>query len=63
MQILTDVPAGTSQAAPQANAAPRPATAEKPAAKQRAADNRANKRKRQKRPAPYEIREFLAGRW
>jgi hypothetical protein len=63
MQILTDVgPTGTSQPA-QANAVTvgQP-TAEKPAAR-RAADNRANKRKRKTRPAPYEMREFLAGRW
>jgi hypothetical protein len=63
MQILTDVaPAGTSQAAPQANAAAGQPKAAKPAAK-RAADNRANKQKRKKRPAPYEMREFIAGRW
>jgi hypothetical protein len=63
MQILTDVgPAGTSQPAQANAAATGQPTAEKPAAK-RAADNRANKPKRKKRPAPYEMREFLAGRW
>jgi hypothetical protein len=64
MQILTDVgPAATGQPAPSANAAAGQPNAEKPAAKQRGADNRTNKRKRQKRPAPYEMRDFLAGRW
>jgi hypothetical protein len=63
MQILTDTgPTGTSQPA-QANVVTTgQPTAAKPAAK-RAADNRANKRKRKTRPAPYEMREFLAGRW
>ncbi|MFL5052515.1 MAG: hypothetical protein ACJ8D4_20590 [Xanthobacteraceae bacterium] len=54
----------TSQTAPQGDVArPNQPTAEKPAAKQRAANTRANKQKRRKRPAPYEMREFLAGHW
>jgi hypothetical protein len=63
MQILTDVgPAGPAAHA-NVSATTQP-TAEKPAAKRAAAaDNRANKRKRKTRPAPYEMRDFLAGRW
>ncbi len=59
VQILTEVPpASASEPAPETHMAATP-----PAAQKKPAKRAASRGKSKKRPAPYEIREFYAGRW